>query len=105
MYTNQIVVPGTECAPERRCLHEPGQATAQTCAYLRALARIGAWVALAERAHANGDGERQLLGQLWVLQAELSYALDHCPNAAANGCHGDDASLLGVGATQEGAQA
>jgi hypothetical protein len=60
-------------------------------------------VALAEQAHANGDGERQLLGQLWVLQAELSYALDHCTNAS--GCRGDDASLLGVGATQAGAQA
>jgi hypothetical protein len=103
MYTNQVIEPGTECAPERRCLHEPGQATAQTCAYLQALARIGAWVELAEQAHAGGDGERQLLGQLWVLQAELSYALDHCPNATR--CRGDEAALVGIGATQAGAQA
>jgi hypothetical protein len=60
-------------------------------------------VELAEQAHASGDGERQLLGQLWVLQAELSYALDHCPNA--NGCRGDEAALMGVGATQAAAQA
>jgi hypothetical protein len=81
MYTNQEATPGVEQFAERGCIHLPGMGTAQTCAYLRALARIEDWTEQASRAHAACEGERELLGLLWVLHAELAYALDHCPNA------------------------
>jgi len=33
-----------------------------------------------EQAHERGECRREQVGELWVLQAELSYALDDCPN-------------------------
>jgi hypothetical protein len=89
MYTNQSAVPGSHHRPEADCQHAPCRGTTETCAYLQALARVREWVGRAEQAHASGKGERELMGRLWMLQAELSFALDHCTNV-----HGGDDLLV-----------
>jgi hypothetical protein len=80
MYTNQSAIPESHHRSEAHCQHAPGRGTTETCAYLRALARVREWVDRAERAHASGEGERALMGRLWMLQADVSFALDHCTN-------------------------
>lgn len=90
MYTNQAAIPGEAAAPEQHCRHAPGEAATDTCQYLRALARIALWVERASEAHESGRSERQQLGDLWLLHAQLSYALDHCPNVRPY----QDASVL-----------
>ncbi len=83
MYTNQSATPGVEARGPQGCTHRPGMSTAQTCAWVRALARLAEWVEHAQQAHANCECGHELMGQLWVLYGELAFALDHCPNAAA----------------------
>jgi hypothetical protein len=80
MYTNQDAEPHRTRA-EHACAHASGEATAETCAYLRLLREVRLWVERAEAGHRAGDAARAQLGALWVLQARLSYALDACPNA------------------------
>ncbi len=68
--------------PPLACEHEPGESTAQCCAYLRALARVRAWVERAEHAQHDGDEEQPSLGELWVLFGEVQTAHDLCPDHA-----------------------
>ena len=79
MYTNQAALPEHELS-HAQCHHEPGKATVENCRYLRALKRLHAWVDRAEQAHACGDCKRESIGELWLINAELAHALDHCPN-------------------------
>jgi hypothetical protein len=79
MYTNQDAAPDHTRA-ERACTHAAGEATTETCAYLRLLRDVRLWAEHAEAMHGTGDPARAHLGTLWVLQARLSYALDACPN-------------------------
>ncbi len=80
MYTNQTASPGDTRVPAPHCSHPVGEATRDTCQYLRALERLHDWVEHARGIHQSGRWERELMGRLWQIQAELSYALDHCPN-------------------------
>ena len=80
MHTNQAAAPGTSVPRGRGCTHTPGAATLETCHYLRTLERISAWITRARDNHLSGGDERKLMGELWLLQAELSTALDFCPN-------------------------
>ena len=73
-----------------RCQHAPGAASPETCLYLHALERIRRWTEQAEREYLDGEGQRTQIGELWVLNAELAYALDNCPNGSQLG----DAVLL-----------
>jgi hypothetical protein len=81
MYTNQDATPG-QTTPPHACRHAPGRTDAEHCRYLRALDALRAWIGRAEQAHAGGACRREQVGELWMLQAELSYALDHCPNCS-----------------------
>ena len=81
MYTNQTATPGAPVISESGCSHAAGAATTETCRYLRVLDRISVWIARARDAHGAAGDERCLLGELWLLHAELATALDHCPNA------------------------
>jgi hypothetical protein len=82
MYTNQSAdLEGTR-PPDLGCRHAPGAATEENCAYLRALARLRACVGRAERTHQTGTADRRLVGELWLLNAEVASALDACPNTA-----------------------
>lgn len=80
MFTNQAAVPDEYLAEELRCHHAPGAADETNCAYVRALARLRAWVSRAEETHRTGKDDRQVIGDLWRIQAELACALDRCPN-------------------------
>lgn len=82
MYTNQDAAPQATRAAQA-CTHASGEATPETCAYLRLLRDVLAWTARAEATHRAGVSAHAQLGELWVLQARLSYALDHCPNTEA----------------------
>lgn len=82
MYTNQDAAP-TQTESLQACTHAPGAAELDSCRYLRALAMLRAWTERAEEAHRRDDCRRERLGELWVLQGQLSYALDHCPNHTA----------------------
>ena len=66
--------------PPLRCLHAPGAGTPVTCVFLRAVQRLRVWADQAETAAASGTSTRQLIGGLWLLQAEVSAALDQCPS-------------------------
>ena len=103
MYTNQKATPGVEQFAERGCIHLPGMGTAQTCAYLRALARIEDWTEQASRAHATCEGEPELLGPLWVLQAELAFSLDHCSNTRRSDVEDGQAALAYAAGIEPGA--
>lgn len=65
-----------------RCQHSQGDASPETCTclYLRTLERIRNWTQRAEHEYLDGEGQRTQIGELWVLSAELAYALDNCPN-------------------------
>ena len=80
MYTNQAAKLDNPIPRELGCAHSPGAATVENCRYLRVLERISIWIARARDTHTEGGDERPLLGELWLLQAELSTALDYCPN-------------------------
>lgn len=90
MHTNQAASPGAYIPHGRGCAHAPGEATLDTCHYLRMLERISDWITRAREMHASGGDERRLVGELWLLQAELSTALDFCPNVRPY----QDASVL-----------
>ncbi|HEX6121673.1 MAG TPA: hypothetical protein VFY89_00860 [Ktedonobacterales bacterium] len=83
MYTNQSADLEGSRPPDLRCCHAPGAATEENCAYLRALARLRAHIEQAERAHRAGQADRRLIGELWLLHAEVSTALDACPNTVS----------------------
>lgn len=80
MHTNQAAAPGASIPHGRGCAHTPGAATVENCHYLRTLERISVWIGRARDLHTSGGDERHLMGELWLLQAELSTALDFCPN-------------------------
>jgi hypothetical protein len=83
MLTNQSADLGISEQPELCCSHAPGGATVGNCAYLRALERLRAWTDRASQEHQAGNSDRRLIGELWMLQAEVSSALDRCPNVTA----------------------
>lgn len=96
MHTNQAAAPGTSIPRGRACTHTPGVATLDTCHYLRTLERISVWITKARELHMAGGDERRLMGELWILQAELSTALDLCPNIRPY----QDASVLSCAVAQ-----
>lgn len=83
MHTNQSADLEASRPPELCCQHAPGAATLENCAYLRALERLRAWTERAGDGHREGTSDRRIIGELWLLQAEVSAALDRCPNTAA----------------------
>jgi len=82
MQTNQSADLSTTLPPPLRCQHAPGEATPETCAYLRALERLRARTDQAFVDHRAGRSERQLVGDFWRLHAEMATALDQCPDLA-----------------------
>jgi hypothetical protein len=82
MYTNQDVAPHASAALHA-CAHPAGRATLDTCRYLRALDALRAWADRSAAIHNDPDAQRESIGALWLLQAELAYAHDHCPNTIA----------------------
>lgn len=90
MITNQSAVPEHFRSEDGVCSHAPGCADEANCAYARGLGRLRAWLERAEAAHRSGEDERRMIGELWQIQAELSCALDRCPNVtvAASAEHG-----------------
>lgn len=87
MYTNQAIDLDDVRVPGLRCHHAPGEATPETCAYLRAVERVRSWAERAEDTLSAGQsdqrpGQRQL-SELWLLFADVSAAHDCCPNTVA----------------------
>jgi hypothetical protein len=82
MFTNQSADLEGVRPPDLGCQHAPNAATEETCAYLRALGRLRACIERAERSHRAGQVDRRWIGELWLLQAEVSSALDGCPTTA-----------------------
>jgi hypothetical protein len=82
MQTNQTAVLGDPRVAVLRCHHASGEACHETCAYLRALERLRAWIDRAEGAHARGVVRRSSIGELWLLMAEVSTAVEHCPTCS-----------------------
>jgi hypothetical protein len=83
MQTNQTADPSQAILPPLACAHAPGESTAQTCAYLRAVARVRGWTERAEQAQREGADQQPLLGELYVLFAEVQAAHDLCPDHVA----------------------
>lgn len=79
--------------PELACQHAPGEGSAQSCAFLRAVLRVRAWADRAERAyHSRTDHTRAdhagfdhsaLDGELWLLVGEVQSAYHRCPDHSA----------------------
>lgn len=80
MQTNQTADPSQTLLPPLACEHEPGKGSAESCAYLRTLARVRSWVERAEQAQRDGGNQQPLLGELFMLFAEVHTAHDHCPD-------------------------
>jgi hypothetical protein len=80
MQTNQTAVLSDPRTAQLQCRHACGEACQETCAYLRALERLRAWIVRAERAHLHGEVRRPAIGELWLLMAEVSTAWEYCPN-------------------------
>jgi hypothetical protein len=69
--------------PELACRHEPGEGSAQSCAYVRAVQRVRAWAERAEHPVCAHRGRSPLDGELWLLFAEVQTAYDRCPDHIA----------------------
>lgn len=83
MYTNQSADPAQLHLPPLACRHAPGEASAETCTYLRVIERVRAWTDRAEQAQRDGRSQRLLLGELFLLFAEAQTAHDLCPDHVA----------------------
>lgn len=87
--TNQTADPQMPQLPELACTHAPGEASAQTCAFLRGIERVRAWADRAEHAHRSRRARPEraerapLDGELWLLFAEVQGAYDRCPDHVA----------------------
>jgi hypothetical protein len=83
MQTNQSADPELLHLPELACRHTRGHGSIETCTYLRTIDRVRHWADRAERAHRSGQSRGRLLGELWLLFAEVQCAHDACPDHMA----------------------
>jgi len=83
MHTNQAADPTNPWPPDLACRHAPGEASEDTCAYMRTIERVRAWADRAEQAHRDGRADSRHLGELWLIFAEASTAHELCPDHAA----------------------
>jgi hypothetical protein len=80
LHTNQAAA--EEIVAGAGCGHGPGKGDQATCRYLRALAALQTAIAEAERAYQQDPPTRRILGELWLLLAEVSSAHDSCPSTS-----------------------
>lgn len=83
MQTNQSADPSQVILPPLACAHAPGDSSTQNCAYLRAVARVRGWTERAAQAQRDGVDQQPLLGELYVLFAEVQTAHNFCPDHVA----------------------
>lgn len=80
MQTNQSSDPSQTLLPPLACQHAVAEGSIETCAYLRTIERVRMWVERATQAYRDGDNQQPLLGELFLLFAEVQAAYDLCPD-------------------------